>query len=90
MATLFKTDGTSETVVPKKGKAFSLEELQSYVDGNIELIHTANSRVFVVNEAGILRGLPVNVNATIQLRRAVHPFAALVGDVLLCWSDEIE
>ena len=90
MATLFKADGTSKIVVPQKGKTFSLEELQSYVDGDIECVHTYNKRIFVMNEEGKLRGLEVNINATVEYRKLVSPNDVLVGNVLLCWSDEIE
>ena len=36
MATLIKADGTIEEIKPKNGTDFQLEELQKYVDGNIE------------------------------------------------------
>ena len=38
-ATLYKTDGTIETIQPKNGETFSLAELQKYVGGYIEYVH---------------------------------------------------
>lgn len=97
MAKLFKTDGTTQHVEPKNGKTFTLEELQDYVGGDIEMVHafnrenfTISGEFFIMNEEGKLRGLEVNLKATDQYRKKVHPFDVLVGDVLLCESDEIE
>jgi len=90
MAKLFKTDGTSKVVVPQKGKTFTLEELQDYVGGDIECVHTYNRLIFVMNEEGKLRCLAVNIKATVEYQKLVNPNDVLVGDVLLCWADEIE
>lgn len=90
MAILFRTDGTKEIVYPKKGKIFSLEELQDYVDGDIECVTTRSGRIFVMNEEGKLRGLLVNMKATTRYHLLSDTFDVLVGDVLLCSPNEIE
>lgn len=85
MATLVKIDGTQIIVHPKAGigKSFTLEELQGYVGGNIELIYPGNG-VGVVNEEGLLMGLQPNVRASLVTGYD------LVGDVLFCDNHEID
>lgn len=65
IATLLKTDGSETIIEPRNGKKFSLEELQGYVGGYIELIRTKKPvRDMYINEEGKLNGLPLNAKAT--------------------------
>jgi hypothetical protein len=64
MATLFKTDGTQTEVSPKNGRKFTLEELQGYVEGFIEVVRTHDGRLMVIDEEGKLKGKPYNRGAT--------------------------
>lgn len=84
MATLIKTDGTQTVVHPKAGigKSFTLEEMQGFVGGYIEIVHLACGMVAVVNEDGCLIGLKPNPRA--KLVTGYH----LVGDVLICDKNE--
>jgi hypothetical protein len=77
---LLRVDGTRERL--PKGK-LSLESLQSYVGGYIELVPIPlNTRVMVVNEEGLLRGLPFNRLASYMCCRRI------VGDaVFMCRKD---
>jgi hypothetical protein len=61
MATLYKTDGEIADVTPKNGEAFSLDEMQKFVGGYIEFVGTPMGQTFIVNEEGLLRGLPINM-----------------------------
>lgn len=63
MATLYRTNGTQETVTPK-GQFFTLEELQDYVGGYIELIRTNDGKNMYINEEGKFDDLPFNLKAT--------------------------
>lgn len=90
MARLLKTDGSVPFVEPKNGKTFTLDELQGYVGGDIECVHASKRLIFVMNEEGKLRGLKVNLKATVFYRILMRNFDLLVGDVLLCTTDEIE
>lgn len=56
MATLIKADGTSLQVKPKKGKTFTLEELQERLGGLIEA-----REPFIFNEDGRALKLPENM-----------------------------
>jgi hypothetical protein len=86
MAALIKADGTISEVVPHNQKTFSLEELQGFVHGYIELVHVPSDRkaVMVVNEEGLVYDLPLN-HAASQLADQ-----RIVGDALVCLRKEIQ
>jgi Zn finger protein HypA/HybF involved in hydrogenase expression len=63
MATLIKPDGATSQVLPANGEAFTLEELQAFVGGYIEMI-LVGSLLYLFNEEGKLLDLPVNTAAT--------------------------
>lgn len=91
MAELLKASGDIKIVSPKKGKTFSLEELQEYVGGDIETISSLDgNHIMVVNEEGKLMGLPFNYFATIRFLNEFTRMDHIVGDVLICRFDEIE
>ena len=56
----------------------SLKELQRIVGGYIEAVRVAEDIVAIVNEEGILKGLPENRSVLIS---------GLVGDLILCSFD---
>jgi hypothetical protein len=43
----------------------TLEEMQEFVGGRIELVYVDNGH-FVVNEEGLLDGLPINLEASLE------------------------
>lgn len=95
MALLIKVDDlvTNYEQVKPKGETFSLEELQKFVGGYIEIIHVANGELcMVVNEEGKILGLPINHIATrLHICLNTRPFFdVIVGNVLICGSNEIE
>ena len=85
-AKLIRVDGTIDPVVPKNGEDFTLEELQAFVGGCIEIVHPPSQAgaILVVNEEGRLRGLPLNGIAT-----AVYGLDFVVGDALLCHTSQV-
>lgn len=98
MAHLLRADGTAEKVIPEKGEmfAFSLEELQGYVGGYIEIVYlrvqTVVMNLMVIDEEGKLKGKPINERATTLARfaQAIFPNDVIVGDALLCDPEEID
>lgn len=86
MAVLLKVDGTREVVKPTRGdRAFTLEELQKFVGGYIEVLRLfgpENLRM-VVNEEGTIHQLPVNEQASVVYG------APIVGDALIVELGEI-
>ena len=79
-AILFKASGEWEFITPGDEKKFSLEELQKYVGGYIEIIRLPHRECLVVNEEGNLQGLPLN--AMVSTAYGHH----IVGDVVYCPS----
>tara|TARA_R100000654_G_scaffold2744_4_gene10002 strand:+ start:4145 stop:4396 length:252 start_codon:yes stop_codon:yes gene_type:complete len=83
MAMLISVEG-EQTVVEPEESTFSLEELQKYVGGFIEIVPVDDSRMAVVNDEGFVRKMPMNsVGSQVAGR-------LLVGPVLLVNSNEIE
>ena len=76
---LLKTDNTIELIEPKD-KNFSLEEMQGYVGGLIELYpHRINKNIIIIicNEEGLIKNLPYNNLAKLILG------VDLVGNVIV-------
>lgn len=85
MADWIKTNGERIEVQPKNGTDFSLEELQGFVGGYIEIVRMDDEHLMVVNEEGKVYGLPINMTASMLIMRDT-----IVGDVLVCKSNEIK
>lgn len=68
--TIYKTDKTTEEVTLKR--TASLEKLQEWVGGNIEMAFQGKRRTCWVNEEGLLLKLPPNPF-----------FAGIVGNVVV-------
>jgi hypothetical protein len=65
MAVLYKADGTIETVEPASGKKFTNEEVWEIIGGWYEVVPIPdNSGKLLVDEEGLLKGLPANKNAS--------------------------
>ncbi len=84
MAKWIKTSGEIVDVQPKNGTDFSLNELQGFVGGYIEVVGLDDGKLMVVNEEGKINGLCINSEATLLSR-----YDIIVGDVLVCDSREI-
>lgn len=86
---LIRVNGQLEPVTPKNGSTWSLEELQGFVGGYIEIVNSRmTGRFLVIDEEGKLKGKPVNIAATMLYPNG--DLDPLVGDVLHCKSDEID
>lgn len=90
MATLLRTDGTSEEVAPANGSSWTLKELQGFVGGYIEIARPRSplatpGHVLVVNEEGLLDRLPANPEATL-----LYGDGIIVGPALYCDEREID
>lgn len=90
-ARIIRPDGKTENVVPADGLHFSLQELQSIVDGLIQIVHLDEETLLVINEEGKWMGLKENPTATLiyhKFRPLTHDF--IVGVALLCDISQIE
>ena len=89
-AKVYCANGYEEDARPINGKTFTLKELQDAVGGIIEVIRLKDGRLMIVNEEGLLQGLPVNIEATNILRRDHSTTQYIVGNAIVCDSDMFE
>lgn len=87
IAEYIEVDGTVHTVKPLNGKDFSLDELQHYVKGYIEIVYLKDGTLLVVNEEGKLNELPINQVATNLYNNSND---IIVGNVLHCSKNYIK
>lgn len=91
-AILFEATGRAQGVLPANGTDFSLEELQGFVGGYIEVVHITENVIMVVNEDGKAQRLEPNSAATV-LAKALGAIAMndfIVGNALMCPSDMVK
>ena len=88
MATVFEVDGSRRTVPPAIPPSFTLEELQSFVGGPIEMVTTDDDNLFFINEEGKLRNLPYNEQATAYVADRLLPGDYIVGPAVLISEQE--
>lgn len=89
IARLYKTNGEVIEVSPKNNRDFTLEELQNFVEGDIEIINLTTEKILIVNEEGKINKLPFNESATELWREYYGRTDYIVGNALLCNSDEV-
>jgi len=91
MAKWIKANGSVETVEPRNGNNFTLDELKKFVNGYIQVINLPNDYKYLVcNEEGKLLGLYENRQATDILVLGNGIMDVVVGDVLVCDYDQIK
>lgn len=88
-ANIIMTNGVTIGIKPKNGTDFSLEELQTIVDGHIEVLRLTDEQIMIVNEEGKLNGLSFNAKATRMVREAGYD-DFIVGDVLVCHTNMVK
>ena len=87
MAELIKSSGRKKKVSPKNLVHFTLEELQKYVGGKIQIVETKGNQLMVINEEGKLLELPANKRATRLYKYS--PYDYIVGDALIIKKNQI-
>lgn len=70
-----------------------LEVLQQYVDGYIEIVTLdrepdGSRQVMIVNDCGLIRGLPVNVIATTLYQGYTEAKTPICGNAIVCRADD--
>jgi hypothetical protein len=83
MGMLISVEGEQTVITPSEG-TFSLEELQKYVKGFIEIAPIPEGRFAIFNEEGRLKQMRLNPVASQVAGQS------LVGPVLVVNADEIE
>ena len=82
-----KSDGVYEEIIPGNKESFSLEELQKYVGGSIEIVYGGPREpdiICVINEEGKLKDLQYNFVATLLFSDSLMEGDAIVGNVVIC------
>lgn len=82
-AFIYKTTGEIIPVYPKNGTDFTLEELQSFVKGSIELVSLKDGLFMIVNEEGKLFDLEENEQATDLFRLSYNTNDYICGNALV-------
>ena len=87
MATLIKASGEEVHIEPENGNELSLQQLQSAVEGYIELAPILHpdykGKIMFCNEDGYRLKKPLNIKAT-QISGD-----NIVGDVIVCDKSEV-
>ena len=87
-ALLYLTDLRIKEVKPANGLYFTLDELQGYVGGRIEILHLEadelEDRLLVVHEEGKLISLPFNLPATLIWIMYYGETDFVSGDAVIC------
>jgi len=81
---------TIHEVEPANGHDFTLEELQQYVGGLIELVGIPDEpgKIMVVNEEFLFNGSNPNPIATAMIARPDAP-AMICGSALICDDEQV-
>ena len=75
---VYYPDGRIQPVVPADHNEFSLEELQGFVWGSIEIVPQPHDLYLVVNDEGAINGLSFNPGISFIARQPIF------GPALLC------
>lgn len=89
MAMLLHVNGRREQVTPLHPPSFSLEELQRFVCGYMEVVTLSDGRLLVLNEEGKIDGLPYNVEATLLVADVLLPGDYIAGPAVLLTAQEL-
>lgn len=80
---------TISEIEPANGTDFSLEELQQYVGGLIEIVEMPTpGQIMVVNEEFLYNGSNPNPIATAMMARPGEP-AMICGSVVICDDEQV-
>ena len=90
MAQIIKSNGETKTVEPKNGTDFKLEDLQAIVGGYIQIAYLRDDEIMVMDDEGKLKEKDLNLQASLRYRRDVNPYDSIVGDVLICKTNQVK
>ena len=96
-ALLYTVDGSITSIAPNNGTDFSLEELQFFIRGAIEIVYLPCGKIMVVHGEGKLLGFEKNEKAT-KVWEAAFPIEEypenngqlVVGDVVICDKEMVK
>jgi len=83
--------GEKKDILPKSGKTFSLEELQEFVGGYIEMLYLEEGKyIMVVNEEGKYMTPQKNEQATRIASGTIDPEDYIAGNALVVHKSFID
>lgn len=84
-------EGIITEISPNGGEGFELDEVQSRVEGYIEVIHLNDLQIMIVNEEGKF-GKPYNSFATAiaHLNQAISQRGYICDNVVICPSEMLQ
>ena len=86
---IIRVDGSRLPYPPGNGRHYTLEEMKKAIGGGlIEIVHTKDGRLMVIDEEGKLKGFPVNQVATALYRYGDQD--PIVGDALVSEDRNID
>jgi|TARA_R110000751_G_scaffold59335_4_gene124627 hypothetical protein len=80
---VFEARGSEYEEILQKGRG-QLQQLQDIVGGYIEVVQLGGGEIAIVNEEGLIHGLPYNPNASMVAGQD------LVGDVVIMDYDDLD
>lgn len=88
VAKFIRVTGESEEIIPTNGMAFTLEEMQGYVGGNVQIVELGKGYIMAFDEEGKIKEYENNFCATIIAigSRAIYPTDYIAGDAVVCKS----
>lgn len=88
MATVYFVNGMISEIPSKK---VSMEKLQQYVEGWVEIVPLTKDKYLAVNEEGLLMDLPFNKSAMFHIPQHYGvKTPMLVGNVVVISKSELE
>lgn len=92
IAKLYRVESRVEEVIPANGLTFTLEEMQRYVGGYVQVVELHNGNIMVFDEEGKLKGYGMNFSATFIARgsKAIYPSDYIAGNAIICKSEMFE
>ena len=90
MATFISVNGKTNEISPKNGSDFSLEEMQEYVGGYVEVLDLDDDNIMIIDEEGKLKGKEINKLATLKYLDVYGFSDIIVGNAVICKSEEFK
>ena len=78
----------TQSVAPKNGHDFTLDEMQAFVGGHIEFVHLDDDMILCINEEGKLLELPPNRIATVYASPYLRDGDYIAGHAVLMTKTE--
>lgn len=79
--------GEITEIEPANGRDFDLHEIQSYVEGYIEVVHLNENQIMIVNEYGKTeKQYNPFASAIAQLHNSIGGMDYICGNVVICPS----